>query len=359
MKRKKFLRLTTCGLALTAAVFSSACSFFAGGGTTVSDVSCVLLEDGRTQITVTYSDGTLSPSVFYLPQKEPNGIYAVTSAPNPEGTATLITVTYTDPDREPSVFELPNGKYISEVVSATDSSGNVTLTLRFSDGSESEQIVLQSGRNGSNGDTITDISTNSLPDGSRKIVITLSSGAQYGFTVPAAEKGEDGKGLLRIETDPALTAADPDGIWLNVVYTDGTSERMEIPKNNVWRNGAGTPSGSLGNVGDYYVDTTGCKVFYKQSSSEWTVVMDFSQYSEEYHTVRFIVDAETGLELNALPIQHGKYFYGTAELPTPSKSGYEFLGWFTGADDSVNSGRFTDLTVVLCDMTLYAHWRQA
>lgn len=42
------------------------------------------------------------------------------------------------------------------------------------------------------------------------------------------------------------------------------------------------------------------------------------------------------------------------ELPTPTKEGFEFLGWFT---DSENGEEVESNTKVISDMTLYPHWK--
>ena len=44
------------------------------------------------------------------------------------------------------------------------------------------------------------------------------------------------------------------------------------------------------------------------------------------------------------------------ELPTPQRSGYNFLGWFTGAKDGVLVTKDTAVSIA-SDHTLYAHWR--
>lgn len=43
-------------------------------------------------------------------------------------------------------------------------------------------------------------------------------------------------------------------------------------------------------------------------------------------------------------------------LPMPTRSGLAFLGWFT---ESIGGEKVTPVTVVSCDMTLYAHWAAA
>ena len=49
--------------------------------------------------------------------------------------------------------------------------------------------------------------------------------------------------------------------------------------------------------------------------------------------------------------------YGTVDLPTPTKEGYVFEGWFIG--EGVNEAQFTATSMVTSDITLKAKWRKA
>ena len=42
------------------------------------------------------------------------------------------------------------------------------------------------------------------------------------------------------------------------------------------------------------------------------------------------------------------------DLPEPTRSGYNFIGWYV--DEGINEGKFTSTTPVTQDITLYAHW---
>ena len=48
-------------------------------------------------------------------------------------------------------------------------------------------------------------------------------------------------------------------------------------------------------------------------------------------------------------------YYDNYDLPEPTRSGYAFLGWFTAAE---GGDEVTGETVVIGDMTLYAHWEE-
>jgi len=73
---------------------------------------------------------------------------------------------------------------------------------------------------------------------------------------------------------------------------------------------------------------------------------------DEYYTVTF--DANGGSLGSASPttrsVTHGA---AVGDLPTPTRSGYTFLGWFTAATDG---SLIAENALVTGDMTLYAQW---
>ena len=44
------------------------------------------------------------------------------------------------------------------------------------------------------------------------------------------------------------------------------------------------------------------------------------------------------------------------KLPIPTREGYKFDGWYLVEDAGVNNGKFTDMTIVIKDIILYAKW---
>ena len=72
------------------------------------------------------------------------------------------------------------------------------------------------------------------------------------------------------------------------------------------------------------------------------------------HKVTF--DADGG-ELGFFEGSKTVQTYGTVDLPTPTKEGYVFEGWFIG--EGVNEDQFTATSMVTSDITLKAKWRKA
>ena len=71
------------------------------------------------------------------------------------------------------------------------------------------------------------------------------------------------------------------------------------------------------------------------------------------HTVKFDANGGEIKGLSSVPVQT----YGMVDLPTPTKEGYVFLGWYLG--EGVNEAQFTATSLVTSDLTLKAKWAQA
>ena len=157
---------------------------------------------------------------------------------------------------------------------------------------------------------------------------------------------------------------------LIINYTNGTSETFHFSKPNQWLSGVSTPDASLGRDGDFYFNTNK-KVIYKKVNSEWAVVMEF--VNEQKHTVVFEAEGATLAKNNvvvgdtvAFEVTHGCYM--TEHIPIPRKNEdadkFKFIGWYRKKQTEISEGeeytlaRFTDLTTVCEDLTLYAWWER-
>ncbi|MBR3895480.1 MAG: leucine-rich repeat protein [Bacteroidaceae bacterium] len=70
----------------------------------------------------------------------------------------------------------------------------------------------------------------------------------------------------------------------------------------------------------------------------------------------FIVTFNPNEGVVSSAIQEVSVYTAIGELPIPVREGYTFEGWFTEAD---GGERITSETVVVSDMTIYAHWTRA
>lgn len=125
-------------------------------------------------------------------------------------------------------------------------------------------------------------------------------------------------------------------------YTYGTAVTLAAPTRTGYTFGGWfTNSGFSGDaVTEIPADATGDKAFY----AKWT--------ANEY-TVTFDANEGTVTPENKTVTYDGTY----GELPTPTRSGYKFLGWFTDltGTDKVTADNKVSITAA---QTLYAHWSE-
>ena len=125
-------------------------------------------------------------------------------------------------------------------------------------------------------------------------------------------------------------------------YTYGTAVTLADPTRTGYTFGGWfTNSGFSGDaVTKIPADATGDKTFY----AKWT--------ANEY-TVTFDANEGTVTQENKTVTYDGTY----GELPTPTRSGYKFLGWFTDltGTDKVTADNKVSITAA---QTLYAHWSE-
>ncbi|MDY3209412.1 MAG: InlB B-repeat-containing protein [Candidatus Enterosoma sp.] len=124
----------------------------------------------------------------------------------------------------------------------------------------------------------------------------------------------------------------------------------------------GAPNAEAGIPGDFYFDIENL-VRYQKKASGWSVLVDFNdsltrKYNVEFKTNggQFASSTFTG----TTTIERGHCFYADGrQVPLVVRQGFIFDGWYTTKNpDPTIHGRFTDLTNVYSDRTLYANWIQ-
>lgn len=335
----------------------------------ITSIDYILLEDGRTQVTITYEDETIKPAVFYLPKgSDGNGIKEVFHSTADDGKNTVVEIYFTDEDMEKYTFSIPRGISVSGITTKKDSEGNTILTVNYDDGNSSEPITIPKGEKGDTGTTISDYSYVKNDDGSQDIKFIYSDGSSYPIHIPSPEKGDKGEDGVGVT---AITGFE-NGDYYYVVFnlTKGDPQVLEFKKPekpNQWLSGSGAPLVSLGNAGDYYFDLSYNTIYIKQvnelNDEYWTVVVDFDDNNQRY-TVKFDLNDNEGTAYLSTSrveysISRGEYFTSSGyEMPYAIKPGYKFMGWCTKREQTATTGIFTDLTPVFADLTLYALWEQ-
>ncbi|MBE7087932.1 MAG: hypothetical protein E7370_00190 [Clostridiales bacterium] len=387
---KKFVALA-CGLALSATLFTTACTGLMGGGSdavAIESVSAPVtiekIEDGEIvlyiQVTITYSDEDIAPTVIEIPQgkkgDEGNGIQGIRVLENDEeNDITKLEITYTKQDSE--IIDVPFGTYITGVEPVIDEETGLTEELIFNFSNDTlDPVILDiyHGKDGADGkDGATWYSQEGDPNLAEEpfgvegdlyldtLTQDIYKNTAEGWVLLTNIKGEQGEEGLTIVDIRCEFDSTSNQYLITLVYNDETEQVINpINNQNAWLSGAGNPGPFDGNVGDFWINTSAGIVYRKVAGIGWDYsnpVLDFSKYSTETHTVTFIRDANSDV-VDELEITHGTYFaLSDHQMPVPSRSGYKFLGWFTSADaNDVNAGQLTDLTPIMGDLIVYARW---
>ena len=186
----------------------------------------------------------------------------------------------------------------------------------------------------------------------------MSSGNDIKVEIPAPQKGEDGRGIQSIVSVP-----DGDNYVMTITFTDGTVQELEFARPNRWFSESAEPTKSDGIDGDLWYDLAH-QIIYVKEDGVWNKVINIGEEVNLSYQVRFELNDNnrtpasmpTG-SLTTYSIPAGHYFQATGyTLPIPTRSGYVFEGWYTSKTITAVTGKFTDLTPVLGDLTLYANW---
>lgn len=345
------------------------CFGFGGEALEIESITTQTQENGDTVVVITYADGFTEPTVFTIPAgkqgedgKDGNGIKDISYEKSETGVNTIVTITFTNENVEPVEVIIPNGVSISSVESVIDeNTGNTLLTINYSDGTKTERIEVTKGPQGEagkDGNGILRIDQVVNEDKSVTLNLVMSSGNDIKVEIPAPQKGEDGRGIQSIVSVP-----DGDNYVMTITFTDGTVQELEFARPNRWFSESAEPTKSDGIDGDLWYDLAH-QIIYVKEDGVWNKVINIGEEVNLSYQVRFELNDNnrtpasmpTG-SLTTYSIPAGHYFQATGyTLPIPTRSGYVFEGWYTSKTITAVTGKFTDLTPVLGDLTLYANW---
>lgn len=369
MKKLRLLAFSLCIILLMLTV-TGCQGFFASEDeeklVSIKSITSKLLEDGRTMVTITYTDEKVSPTNLYIPKgdKGTAGIDGVGIADityTKSGAQTVVTVQFTDPHKEPVKFAVNDGISIVGINVDRDDDGNKYLEFKYSNDKTSDKILLPKGDTGVGIDKYEEIVNET--DKSVVAKFTLTDGTEHVIHIPAPQRGN---GITKIESKE-----DGDSYMLYIYYDDTVGEpepiRFTRPKDpNQWLYGSSKPSNENdGADGDYYFDTFHKNIYHKEDGN-WALVIGFNT-AETNYTVRFHLndddsspayfENDTKLEYT---VKYGSYFSndGSVDIPIPRRDGYKFIGWYTNTQPNATTGAFTDLTPILSDLDLYAVWEK-
>lgn len=365
MKKVKLI-LSIFMLALLTFGLASCGGFIAEESVVITDIKITPKEDGSgSNITIiTLVDGEYEEEhKFFVANGEKgdtgltgNGIAGISYAPSLDKKTTICTITFTDEEVEPKQIEIPNGSSIASVyTSPDDETGGTVVNFVLENGTELAPILIPKGNDGKDGVDgvgIKEIKPTIDPETGNTIVeITLTDEEETKSTI-TINKGTDGKGI-----DAIIGTETKDKYLLTIYYNTGDPETIEFnkPNPNEWHQGNTTPNPSLGRDGDYYFDITS-KNIYAKYNGEWNLVVSFNSNDKRYR-VSFDANGGSIKGFTSFNLPNGQSFYSYGyNVPTAERDGYEFLGWYTTKNPSPINGAFTDLTIVVSEMELFAQW---
>lgn len=357
---KKSFRLLRASLSRLLPL-SGCSSFFKGGNSVnqIDEVTTRMLDDGNTLVTITFTGKGKDPVTFILPCGETgasgNGIASIDPVVDKDGNVT-VTINYTTKNFPATVFTIKAGRSITGYTTGKDEqTGDILLTFTYSDGTSSDPIRIPKGEKGEDGKGIKERKCEQQENGGQKITITFSDDTTTEFVISPA------KGILSIQS----SQNDDGERILTIYYTDGRTDQVTLPTFNTRLSGNGMPGSDLGHIGDFYFDLEN-NVIYQKESSGWSVVIDFKNQLGTTCTIEFRLNGDGGRFASSsfqgkVTLERGHTFYSDKiAVPLAVRDGYSFDGWYTSPtpDPNVN-GRFTDVTNVYSDRTLYASWIKA
>jgi len=336
----------------------------------ISNITSEALLDGRTLITITYTDEEVEPLKIYLDKgakgdvgETGNGIKEISYDYDKNGDY-IVTVSFTDKEVEDVSFNLKNGVSITGITSTTnEETGVTTMVVNYSNGTSSKPIEIPKGVKGDDGSKLINYGAVPNEDGSQTLFFAFSTGEMVSVDIEAPKKGEDGNGISYIvgsETD--------DKYCVEFFFTDPNKESSKVYFNkpqapSSWHEGQGTPSSGLGEDGDFYFDSLNDDIYFKVDGLWGEPIVDFPD-TETTCRVVFDLNGEGAYldDTYEYSLKHTitkgtNFSCNDALVPVAKRDGYTFGGWYTTKSPNLLvNGSFNDLTTVSSDMTLYARW---
>lgn len=371
MFKKRSLVLLT-SLCLLGSV-SSCTTFFGSDSFMIKSYNITKEENGDQILTIIFDDEDQAPMVIKIPKgisgENGVGIESVVPTKSEDGTQVTITITYTDKTIKPTVISVPliqgnDGVSVTGVDVKTDEkTGNIVIKFKYSNDTESDEIVIPKGKDGNGISSIVPSYDSKTKTTTITINFTDDSVAPISFNI---KDGTDGVSISEIKYSEEFSTKDQ--YCLQITYSDGyvTSKGDSIylprPKSTKWLSGTLEPSPSQGDVGDFYLDLETGYIYQKINDTTWDYKFSMKNKQEEtktqYCTVLFNPNGGTfdGSTATAYkPVEKGKPL-SLDDIPVPTYEGHTFIGWYTTKEYNVNAGKVTDLTPVFSDLTVYAWW---
>ncbi|MDY2914270.1 MAG: InlB B-repeat-containing protein [Candidatus Enteromonas sp.] len=371
MKRMNWMKKGAL-LLLTASLMSCGGKFFGGEDeVAISDVAAYVDNmTGATIITITFTDEEKAPLVFTIPQgvagRDGVSISEVTSTVSEDGKSVTLHIVFSDTNYPPVDIQIPiiEGKGISDIQVGENEQGDVTMDIHYTDGTSTGPIPIPSGKDGKDGNGIDHIEA-TAPDHDGVITVTVyfTNGTSESFEI---QNGKDGSSISSLSVNKEKSTGKD--YVIEVKLTDGSivTLRLEKPQATIWFAGLGEPKESNtkgAKAGDFYLDKLSGNV-YQYNGTTWEFVFCMKSSGSASEAVHHMVTFDAGDGYALVEEKQVKYWYmevkegqtvDLSSIEIPTLEGYVFDGWFTDPTN-VNSGQFTDMTIVTKKLNLKAKY---
>ena len=331
----------------------------------IASITTIPQSDGSTTVIITYVDTERTPTTINIPKGETgktgNGIQDISYITSKDGSKTIATFLFTDGTSKD--VEIQNGKSIENIF-VDDSTGDIVLTIQYSDRSTEKPITIPAGEKGADGIGILSYKyEKNEEDLSQTITIMMTDGREIPIEIPAPINGKDGEKGASIKE--IISVPNGDKYEMTIVFDDDTEKVLEFARPNRWFSENGAPKPEDGIDGDLWYDLAHQKIYVKENGDWGKPIMDFGVAEPESIRIDFFLndDDESPAGVSGSlyrDVPKGQYVAATRnkELPIPIRPGYKFLGWSTSAEWNPTNGYFTNFTYVYTKLELYAHWEK-
>ena len=351
---KKSLKLSLIIFSLFS--LSSCSAFFNTESNSIKDVVTEVQDNGDTKITITFDSSSKPEVTFTIPKgQEGKGIKDVSAEYDELNKNIKLILTYTDDTTYEffiPVIQGEKGRGIKSIESKiNEETGLQEITIYYDDDSEPTIFSIP---NGKDGNGIKNVSSVTQDDGTILITITYTDSTMN----PTQIYIPKGNGISSIETSEDETT-----YTLKITFDNGDVEEYSFskPHASTWLYGTSDPVDTLGNIGDFYFNTSSGDIFVKKEVDEvatWVFQVHINGVATGFNEWYFVkLDPNGGTIEENYPSSYRVKPGTCLDLPLCTKEGYEFIGWYSDLELDVNSGQFTNTTPVFQDWTLYAQYK--
>ena len=351
------------------------CGFSGGDQISIESVKTRDVDEG-VEVTITYVDDLADPFSFVVPKgADGKGIKDATYELDEENNKTILTLYFENDELGVGgayKVDIPNGRYVVSASSAiNENDGNTVIKLKFSDGTESQDIIVKKGDTGENGLSIVDVQSK-LSSDFNSVEFTFLFAKDPSVDPTAEDFKPDYTKKITVPILQGVSVEEIESVYDPDTYKYGIKIRLsnqdegtvyDFDRMNIIIVDKGIPTEEQGIDGDVYFSTSS-KIMYRKVSGMWWEWYSFNTNVTSYQVTLNLNDspeAPATIDGNIeFTIKEGRYFVSeNYVLNEPTRPGYKFVGWYTVLNPNFKTSQpFTDMTPVYSKMDLFAIWEE-